>query len=72
MRIETSGTISRHFKELSFEHCSYNKRLDLLGAATTIQQLQGNLSNKFEGKETIFQRAGTVSRKCSIRLANLS
>ena len=40
--------------------------------ATTIQQQQGNFSNKFEGKGTIFQRADTVSRKCSIRLANLS
>ena len=30
MRIDTSGAISSHFKELSFKHCSYNKILDLL------------------------------------------
>ena len=64
MRIDTSGTISSHFKELSFQHCSYNKILDFLLAATTIQQQQGNFSNKFERKGTIFQRADIVSRKC--------
>ena len=65
-------SISRHLKELSFKHGSYKKILDLLRAATTIQPQQGNLSNKFEKKGTIFQRAGTVSWKCSIRQANLS
>ena len=69
--MDTSGTISGHFKELSFAHCSYNKMFDLLRASTTIQQQQGNLSNKFEGKGTIFLRGGTVFWKCSIMLANL-
>ena len=44
-RMDTSGTASRHFKELSFKHCSYNSISDLLLAATTIQQQPGNLSN---------------------------
>ena len=51
--METSGT---HFT-VSFKLCSCNRiALFLPQTATTIQQRQGNISIKFEGKETIFPK----------------